>query len=100
MSIPAQNLVAGEEYEPEGEARLVERVVNISAALLRSTHSSNSSAPVPRGQHPKSHGCVRTEFTVGADIPPELRHGIFSEPRVLPGAGPILQWPGPGRPRR
>ena len=38
--------------------------------------------PVQRGQHPKSHGCVRAEFAVGSDVPPELRHGVFREPRT------------------
>lgn len=34
-----------------------------------------------RGQHPKHHGCVRAAFDVRADVPPHLRHGIFSAAR-------------------
>ncbi|MBV8312102.1 MAG: catalase family protein, partial [Planctomycetaceae bacterium] len=80
--MPARTLTIGEEYPPEGEAQRIERVVNASLELLRSTPTKPTGGPVPRGQHPKSHGCVRAEFTVGADVPPELRHGVFREPRT------------------
>jgi hypothetical protein len=35
---------------------------------------------VPRGQHPKHHGCVRAEFVIADDLPAALRHGVFAEP--------------------
>jgi hypothetical protein len=40
-----------------------------------------------RGQlvgDPKPHGCVRAEFVVDADVPADLRHGIFAAPRTYP----------------
>ena len=40
--------------------------------------------PVRRGQHPKQHGCVRAEFTVEADVPDDLKVGIFREPVPTP----------------
>ena len=80
--MPARTLTIGEEYPPEGEAQRIERVVNASLELLRSTPTKPTGGPVPRGQHPKSHGCVRAEFSVGADVPPELRHGVFREART------------------
>jgi hypothetical protein len=42
-----------------------------------------NSPPVPRNQHPKSHGCVRAEFIVG-EVPENLRFGIFKEPKIYP----------------
>ena len=33
-----------------------------------------------RAQHPKHHGCVAARFVVHADIPVELRAGLFAEP--------------------
>jgi hypothetical protein len=80
--MPARTLAIGEEYPSEGEAGLIERVVNASLELLRSTPTKPAGSPVPRGQHPKSDGCVRAEFSVGADVPPEMRHGVFREPRL------------------
>ena len=35
---------------------------------------------VPRGQHPKLHGLVEAKFIVAADIPEEMRVGVFKEP--------------------
>jgi catalase len=37
-----------------------------------------------RDAHPKHHGCVRAEFRIDADVPSELRHGVFAEPRTFP----------------
>ena len=82
MSMPVRTLAIGEECPPEGEARLIESVVNVSLEMLRSTPGGPTGRPVPRGQHPKSHGCVRAEFTVGDDVPTELRHGVFREART------------------
>jgi hypothetical protein len=37
-----------------------------------------------RDAHPKHHGCVRAEFRIDPDVPSELRHGVFAEPRTFP----------------
>lgn len=73
MSLPA------DEHVPDGEAKAIDRIVNVSLALL-----DTSTRPVLRGEHPKTVGCVRAEFEVEADIPENLRIGVFSEPRVFP----------------
>ena len=33
-----------------------------------------------RGQHPKQHGCVQARFEVLADLPDELKVGLFAKP--------------------
>jgi hypothetical protein len=49
-----------------------------------------------RGGNTKTHGIVRAEFTVRDDLPANMRHGIFSEPRTyrawvrFSGPGPYV----------
>lgn len=70
----------GEESVPPDEDVAVARVVQ----LLREKYEREYAVvrPALRDQHPKPHGCVRAEFVVGPDVPQELRHGIFAEPRT------------------
>jgi hypothetical protein len=37
--------------------------------------------PTQRAQHPKPHGCAKAVFEIRADVPPELRQGVFAAPR-------------------
>jgi catalase len=37
---------------------------------------------VRRDAHPKTHGLVRAEFRVNADVPQDLKHGVFSAPKT------------------
>ncbi len=67
------------ETVPGGEAAAIAAITEVSLDLLDPWGRS-----VRRGQHGKSHGLVRAEFTVKADLPAELRHGIFAEPRTEP----------------
>lgn len=49
-----------------------------------------------RGGNTKTHGIVRGEFIVHPDLPPELRHGIYAQPRTyrawvrFSGPGPYI----------
>ncbi len=49
-----------------------------------------------RGGNTKTHGIVRAEFIVHANLAPELRHGIYAEPRTyrawvrFAGPGPYI----------
>ncbi len=36
--------------------------------------------PVPRGQHPKHHGCVSATFAIASDVPQQSRVGVFRDP--------------------
>jgi hypothetical protein len=53
------------------EAPSIAKIVDISKQLQ---------APGKRGQHPKSHGTVWTEFTVAPDLPENLRVGVLQQP--------------------
>lgn len=60
----------------------------VTAALIEliTAYSARTSAdgPVRRFAHPKQVGCVRAEFTVAADLPDELRVGLFQPGRRYP----------------
>jgi hypothetical protein len=70
----------GEESVPDGEEAAIGRVVQASVKLL----DQKARPLVPRDQHPKQHGCVRAEFVVEPDLPPEYRVGLFREPKTYP----------------
>jgi hypothetical protein len=54
-------------------------ICTIVESLKRTVRRNNPPGKVMRGAHPKLHGCVRAEFIVDADVPPELQHGVFAE---------------------
>jgi hypothetical protein len=68
-----------EERIPQGEAQDIAVISRISEAILE-----KDTRPVRRGQHPKHHGCVRAEFRVEAELPEDLKLGLFREPRTYP----------------
>jgi hypothetical protein len=71
------------EQIPDGEEEAIRKVIEIELQLLqrriRQEHLGGPERPVPRGQHPKHHGCVRAEFVIANDIPKEFCYGIFGE---------------------
>ena len=73
-------LALGEECVPAGEETAIDQIVAIHRYVQE--FSDRKLHPVPRGQHPKQHGCVRADFIVEPDLPETLRHGVFREPRT------------------
>ena len=80
MSIQTLNIPLGEESVPAGEEAAIDQIVAIHRDVQEK--SDRKLNPVPRGQHPKQHGCVRAEFIVEPDLPEMLRHGVFRESRT------------------
>ncbi len=74
----------GIERIPDGEADAIDRIIEVERQLLQRKIDRDKlpspGHPVPRGQHPKHHGCVRAEFVVADDVPEALRFGLFQEP--------------------
>lgn len=68
----------GEECIPPEEAAAIAGIAAVQAQISR------HQGPQLRGQHPKAHGCVEATFTTLADLPAELRVGVFAEPRQWP----------------
>ncbi len=65
------------EKVPAGEAAAIARITQVSLDLLNPW-----TRPVGRQQHAKSHGLVRGELVVKADVPGDLRHGLFRDPEA------------------
>jgi hypothetical protein len=57
---------------------IIKEIIELSLDIQR------KEPPVPRNQHPKSHGCVRAEFIVERDIPENMRFGVFKEQKTYP----------------
>ena len=80
MKHESVHITMGEELIPSGEADQIDQIVAIHREVQE--HVDRKLKPVPRGQHQKQHGCVRAEFVVEPNLPANLRHGIFYEPRA------------------
>jgi hypothetical protein len=77
---PAGSAREQERIEPDEEAS-TKAILDASIQRLRSQFPEGK-RPVMRDAHPKAHGLVSAQFIVLDDLPEELRHGIFSEPRT------------------
>src|ERR1041385_2138943 len=69
------------EYPPQDEQRHIDSLIQHLRAKMEADYGKNR---ILRDAHPKMHGCVRAQFTVDANLPPELRVGIFSQGRSYP----------------
>ena len=67
------------EMIPPGEAEATRAVLQLVEAKVR--EAARTDPPARRDAHPKGHGCVRAEFRILDDLPPELRVGLFADPR-------------------
>ncbi|MGI9501094.1 MAG: catalase family protein [Geminicoccaceae bacterium] len=70
-------LQPGEEHVVDGEERTIADISNLLSTQL---HRQYGDEPFLRDTHPKSNGCVKAEFRVDDDIPPEFKHGVFEKP--------------------
>lgn len=76
-----QSLQLAHEYPPPNEARYIE---DLEARLKKKIIRDNKNGIMRRDAHPKMHGVVKAEFIVDADLPAELRVGIFKEAKTYP----------------
>ncbi len=81
MSTGDDGHVLGLEQIPDGEDEAIRKIIALELQILKRTIDPNDTRrvepPVPRGQHPKHHGCVHAEFTIEKVIPQEFRFGVF-----------------------
>jgi len=81
MSTGDDRHILGLEQIPDGEDEAIRKVIALELQILKRTIDPNDTRrvepPVPRGQHPKHHGCVHAEFTIEKVIPQEFRFGVF-----------------------
>ncbi len=64
---------------PEGEDAAIKHIAEtIAAQVKREFEASQEAPPVARRDaHAKHHGCVKAQFDVSADVPADLRAGVF-----------------------
>jgi hypothetical protein len=74
-------LALGEESAAPDETSIAERTL---ALVKRGLIETPRGELVRRDAHPKAHGAVHGTFTVLADIPEALRHGLFAKPATYP----------------
>jgi len=69
--------VSAVEQVPPGEAAMTQDIIQTA---IRIVDKYRTDTRYLRDAHAKAHGCVRAEMTVDADLPPQWRQGVFSEP--------------------
>ena len=80
----AEAIPPAEEAAPDRarEARDSQYIVDQYETKIRAFRcpSIDAGRSALRGSHPKTHGVVRGRLVVAADLPPDLRVGLFGEP--------------------
>ncbi len=77
---PIETELAQEVIEPAEEA-LIESIRLITEERMRRTYGPGET--VQRDAHAKTHGLVKAKFTVVDNLPDQLRHGVFAEPKTF-----------------
>jgi hypothetical protein len=72
----------GEDPPAPGEDSAIRTIAAALEAVVRREYPPGTTAR--RDAHPKHHGCVRAQVTVGDDVPEDLRHGVFARPQSYP----------------
>ena len=73
---PSQELI------PQTEAADTQTIVKIIEGAINAAYAMGE-RPAMRDAHAKGHGCVKGDFTVGTDVPPALRRGVFAQPHTF-----------------
>jgi hypothetical protein len=85
-----QGLRPAEEELLPGEEAFLESIVADMGAYMREHYQRGA---FQRAGNTKTHGIVRAEIIVRDDLPTQLRHGVFAEPRSFPA---WVRFAGPG----
>ncbi len=90
---PDEHLGIAEERPVPGEDMVAQAVADQMARFLERTYPHGGAE---RAGNTKTYGVVRAAFEVPADLPPDLRVGVFAEPRIFrayvrfAGPGPVV----------
>lgn len=69
----------GEAPISENEDEIIQDIIQANLKMMEVEDSGFKW----RAQHPKGHGAIPAKFIVGADIPEELRVGLFAQPATF-----------------
>jgi hypothetical protein len=72
---------ADKEVVPPGEAAAIQAVTQTIVDTVNADYASGQ-RPSHRDAHAKGHGCVRASFQVVPNLRPDLRAGVFAQPRT------------------
>lgn len=90
---PNEGLKIAEEKLLANEEALIDSIITSFRAQMQGLWKPGG---FERGGNTKTHGIVRAEFIVHDNLAPELRHGIYAEPRIykawvrFSGPGPYI----------
>jgi hypothetical protein len=93
MSRPNEGLGIAEEKPLPGEEAFLDSIINSFQEQMKLLWKPGR---YERGGNTKTHGIVRAEFIVHDNLPAELRHGIFAQPKTyrawvrFSGPGPYI----------
>ena len=68
--------VSALEQIPDGEALMTQDVIQTAVRIVDQHRENNRYL---RDAHAKAHGCVKAEVQVLAELPAELRQGVFAD---------------------
>ena len=71
---------AGREEIPPDEPAAIKSILDTLEAAVKKEFAAGG-RPAWRDAHAKGHGCVKADFSVKADIPADLRRGVFAAAR-------------------
>jgi hypothetical protein len=69
-----------QEEIPPDEPDAIKSILDTFDGTVKNEHAAGI-GPAWRDAHAKAHGCVKADFSVKADIPAELRRGVFATTR-------------------
>jgi len=69
----------GKEYPDHEEGFWIRRITDRLRAQMEKDYPDSR---MLRDAHPKQHACLKAEFTIEPDLPPELAVGLFSKPKT------------------
>lgn len=91
---PDMGLGLAEERLIPGEEEALDSIIQSAGGYMRKKYAPGE---FQRGGNTKTHGVVRGEVIVRADVPVHMRHGIFAEPKTY-RAWVRFSGPGPDSP--
>jgi len=78
ITYPVPDPELGEELA-EGEEKAAGEVRDVIVEQIKSRYAPSTGKRALRDAHPKTHGCLKAEFTVDPGIRPEYAHGVFTK---------------------
>lgn len=76
-----RNPELNKEYPDPNEAELTRKLIVLLVEMIKKSYVTGTTY---RDTHAKGHCIVQGEFTVAANLPPELRVGLFKQPGTYP----------------